>query len=41
MGKRKAKRSTAGVGDLKIGKLKPIGASAMGKHKLGGSSAFK
>lgn len=39
MGKRKAKRSS-GVGDLKIGKLKPIGASAMGKHKLGGNQAF-
>ena len=40
MGKRKSKRATHATGDLKIGKLKPIGASAMGKHKLGGNSAF-
>ena len=41
MGKRKgSKRVTHATGDLKIGKLKPIGASAMGKHKLGGNSAF-
>jgi len=30
MGKRKA------TGNLKVGKLKPIKASAIGKHKLGG-----
>ena len=41
MGKRKgSRRVTHATGDLKIGKLKPIGASAMGKHKLGGNSAF-
>lgn len=39
MGKRKGSRRA--TGELKIGKLKPIGASAIGKHKLGGSSAFK
>lgn len=38
MGKRKSSRRV--TGELKIGKLKPIGASAMGKHKLGGNSAF-
>lgn len=32
MGKRKGKRVT---GELNIGKLKPIKASAMTKHKLG------
>jgi hypothetical protein len=32
MGKRKASRVT---GELKIGELRPIKASAMGKHKLG------
>ena len=32
MGKRKSSRVT---GELKIGKLRPIKASAMGKHKLG------
>jgi len=38
MGKRKGSRRV--TGELKIGKLKPIKASGIGKHRLGGSSAF-
>jgi len=38
MGKRKGSRRA--TGELKIGKLRPIKASAIGKHKLGGGSAF-
>jgi len=32
LGKRRSARVT---GDLKVGKLKPIKASSIGKHKLG------